>query len=211
MEAQPGNTRPKSIPTSCCTYGVTLTQVVNAVQNSNANAGGNYLTMGSQSVNVRGVGLLQSLHDMRNIVIAERNGVPVYLRDVADVQRGLEPRLGKVGVNHDPDIVEGIVLLQRGEKSLPALAALHAESERAEPRLSAAAGHEHQTLYDRTNLINLTTTTVRHIVLMGLMLVTLVLIVFLGDWSHLAHRGADHSCSLLFAFSMMVLTGSPRI
>ena len=63
-----------------------MSQVINAVQNSNANAGGNYLTLGSQSVNVRGIGLLHSLDDMRNIVIAERNGVPVLLRDVAEVR-----------------------------------------------------------------------------------------------------------------------------
>ena len=83
-------------------------------QNSNANAGGNYLTLGSQSVNVRGVGLLHSIADMGNIVIAERNGVPVLLNDVADVHEGHQPRLGKVGREmRQPDIVEGIVLLQK--------------------------------------------------------------------------------------------------
>ncbi len=98
-------------------YKVTLPQVVAAVSASNANAGGNYLTMGSQSVNVRGVGLLQSLQDMQNVLITERNGVPVYLRDVADVHEGSQPRLGQVGVNHDDDAIEGIVLLQRGRTS----------------------------------------------------------------------------------------------
>ncbi len=84
-------------PNKLLTYGVTMTQVVNAIQNSNANAGGNYLTLGSQSVNVRGIGLLRSIADMGNIVIAERNGVPVLLKDVADVKEGHQPRLGKVG------------------------------------------------------------------------------------------------------------------
>ena len=88
--------------------------------------------MGSQSVNVRGLGLLQSIDEMQNVVITERNGVPVYLRDVADVHEGFQPRLGQVGVNHDDDAVEGIVLLQRGEQSLPALQQLRAQSERAE-------------------------------------------------------------------------------
>ena len=108
-------------PRKLLQYNVTLPQVVAAVSASNANAGGNYLTMGSQSVNVRGVGLLQSLQDMQNVLITERNGVPVYLRDVADVHEGSQPRLGQVGVNHDDDAIEGIVLLQRGEQSLPAL------------------------------------------------------------------------------------------
>ncbi len=104
---------------------VTLPQVIAAVSASNANAGGNYLTMGSQSVNIRGVGLLQSVEDMQNVLIATRNGVPVYLKDIADVHEGSQPRLGQVGVNHDDDAVEGIVLLQRGEQSLPALRQLN--------------------------------------------------------------------------------------
>jgi heavy metal efflux system protein len=123
-------------PNKLLTYGITMTQVVNAVTNSNANAGGNYLTIGSQSVNVRGIGLLHSLDDMRNIVVAERNGVPVLLRDVSDVREGHQPRLGKVGrsdFNHhdDPDIVQAIVLLQKGAKSLPALAALREKIDRS--------------------------------------------------------------------------------
>ena len=114
-------------PSKLLAYGVNMTQVANAVQNSNANAGGNYLTLGSQSVNVRGIGLLHSIADMDNIVIAERNGTPVLLRDVANVQEGHQPRLGKVGRDEQPDIVQGIVLLQKNEKSLPALAGLRAK------------------------------------------------------------------------------------
>src|SRR6201996_3178229 len=109
-------------PNKLLAMHVNMTQVVNAVANSNANAGGNYLTLGSQSVNVRGIGLLHSLADMNNIVVAERNGTPVLLSDVATVREGHQPRLGKVGFNENPDIVEGIVLLQKNEKSLPALA-----------------------------------------------------------------------------------------
>src|SRR6202790_4321204 len=97
-------------------YKVSLPQVVASVSASNANAGGSYLTMGSQSVNVRGVGLLQTVDDMKNVLISSKNGVPVYLKDLADVHEGSRPRLGQVGVNHDDDAVEGIVLLQRGEQ-----------------------------------------------------------------------------------------------
>ena len=84
-------------PNRLLAMGTNMTQVVNAIQNSNANAGGNYLTMGSQSVNVRGIGLLKSLNDMNNIVVAEHSGTPVLLRDVATVKEGHLPRLGKVG------------------------------------------------------------------------------------------------------------------
>src|ERR1700733_4246597 len=186
---------------------VTLPQVVSAVGASNANAGGNYLTMGSQNVNVRGVGLLQSIADMQNVLLTTRNGVPVYLRDLADVHEGSQPRLGQVGVNHDDDAVEGIVLLQRGEKSLPALKGLD-EKVRALNGGLLPRGMKLVTLYNRADLIHVTTSTVRDIVIVGLGLVTLVLIVFLGDIPISLIAALTIPCSLLFAFSLMVLTGS---
>ncbi|HXO44231.1 MAG TPA: CusA/CzcA family heavy metal efflux RND transporter [Candidatus Cybelea sp.] len=185
---------------------VTLPQVIAAVSASNANAGGNYLTMGSQSVNIRGVGLLQSIGDMQNILIATRNGVPVYLKDIADVHEGSQPRLGQVGVNHDDDAVEGIVLLQRGEQSLPALRQLKVKVSQLNGGL-LPRGMKLETLYDRRDLIRVTTSTVRDIVIVGLTLVTLVLIVFLGDIPISLIAALTIPCSLLFAFSLMVLTG----
>jgi cobalt-zinc-cadmium resistance protein CzcA len=198
-------------PNKLLAYGVTMTQVINAVQNSNANVGGNYLTMGSQSVNVRGVGLLHTLDDMRDIVIAERNGVPVLLRDVADVREGYQPRLGKVGrevsgLDH-PDIVEGIVLLQKGAKSLPALAALRAKIHQLNSGNLLPPGMRITAIYDRTNLIHVTTTTVRHVVIMGLTLVTLVLLSMLGDWRITLIAAVTIPFAVLFSFSLMVLTG----
>src|SRR5712692_1384732 len=111
-------------PRKLLQYSVALPQVLSAVAASNANAGGNYLTLGSQSVNVRGLGLLRTLDDMRAVVLAEHNGVPVFLRDVAEVHEGFQPRLGRVGMDDNQDMVQGTVLLQRGEQSLPALALL---------------------------------------------------------------------------------------
>jgi len=188
-------------------YNVTLPQIVSAVQSSNANAGGSYLTMGSQSVNVRGLGLLQTIPEMQQVLITERNGVPVYLKDLADVHESFEPRLGKVGVDHDDDAVEGIVLLQRGEQSLPALRALKQRVAELNGYLLPPGMHL-KTLYDRTDLIHLTTSTVRHIVLMGLALVTAILIIFLGDLPVSLIAALTIPCSLLFAFSMMVVSGS---
>jgi heavy metal efflux system protein len=193
-------------PNKLLAYGVTMTQVISAVQNSNANAGGNYLSMGSQSVNVRGIGLLHSLSDMRNIVIAVHKSVPVLLSDVADVREGYQPRLGKVGRNNNPDIVEGIVLLQKGAKSLPALAALRKKIDALNHGNLLPPGMKLSTIYDRTNLINVTTTTVRHIVLMGLTLVTLVLLSMLGDWRITLIAAMTIPFAVLFAFGMMVLT-----
>lgn len=187
-----------------------MTAVVNAVENSNANAGGSYLTIGSQSVNVRGVGLLHSLADMRHIVVAEHNGVPVLLSDVAEVREGHQPRLGKVGRedhgHDDPDIVEGIVLLQKGAKSLPALASLRQKIDALNHGNLLPPGMHISTVYDRTKLIDITTETVRHIVITGLTLVTLVLLSMLGDWRITLIAAVTIPFAVLFAFSLMVLT-----
>ncbi|MBT9330649.1 efflux RND transporter permease subunit [Paracidobacterium acidisoli] len=193
-------------PNKLLTYGVTMTQVVNAVQNSNANAGGNYLTLGSQSVNVRGIGLLHSVDDMKDIVVAEHNGVPVLLSDVAAVQEGHQPRLGKVGRDGDPDIVEGIVLLQKNEKSLPALAGLREKIHQLNHGNLLPPGMQIKTLYDRTTLINTTTTTVRHVIITGLILVTLVLLSMLGDLRITFIAAITIPFAVLFSFTMMVLT-----
>ena len=194
-------------PRKLLQFKVTLPQVVAAISASNANAGGNYLTMGSQSVNVRGLGLLASIEEMKNVVITERNGVAVFLRDVAEVHEGFQPRLGQVGINHDGDAIEGIVLLQRGEQSLPALEALRAKVAALNHDGLLPRGMQIQTLYDRTNLVQLTTTTVRRVVLTGLALVLLLLLAFLGDLRISLIAALTIPCSLLFAFSLMVLTG----
>jgi heavy metal efflux system protein len=193
-------------PRKLLQYNVSLSQVVAGIGSGNANAGGNYLTMGGQSVNVRGLGLLRSVAEMKDVIITERNGVPVFLRDVADVHEGFQPRLGQVGVNHDDDAVEGIVLLQRGEQSIPALRQLQEKVKQLNGGL-LPHGIKVSTLYDRTDLIHLTTATVRHVVLLGLVLVTAILIVFLGDVPISLIAALTIPCSLLFAFSVMVLTG----
>ncbi len=187
-------------------YSVTLAQVVAAVQNSNANAGGSYLTLGSQDVNVRGLGLLRDIADMQKVVLASRNGAPVFLGDVADVHEGFQPRLGKVGVDKQPDIVEGIVLLQKNEQSLPALAGLHQRIKELNARL-LPPGMRLLPIYDRTELINITTATVRHLVLIGIALVLLLLIAFLGDWRMSLIAALSIPVSLLFAFGLMELSG----
>ena len=193
-------------PNKLLAMGVTMTQVSNAVQNSNANAGGNYLTLGSQSVNVRGIGLLHSLTEMNNIVVAERNGTPVLLSDVATVKEGHLPRLGIVGRDDKSDIVEGIVLLQKGGNSLPTLSALRQRIHDLNTGNLLPPGMQIKTLYDRTKLINTTTTTVRHVIITGLVLVTLVLLSMLGDLRITFIAAITIPFAVLFSFAMMVLT-----
>lgn len=193
-------------PNRLLQYNLNLPQVVSAVTSSNANAGGSYMSLGGQSVNVRGLGLLRNIPEMQHVLLAERNGAAVYLGDVADVHEGYEPRLGKVGIDKQPDIVEGIVLLQKGEQSLPALAKLHPKIQELNSKL-LPAGMKLHTLYDRTDLIGVTTGTVRHLVLVGVGLVLLLLIAFLGDWRMSLIAALSIPVALLFAFGFMEAIG----
>jgi cobalt-zinc-cadmium resistance protein CzcA len=193
-------------PNALLQYNVTLPQVITAITSSNQNAGGNYLQIGDQNVNVRGVGLLQGIQEMGSVLIAEHNGVPVYLRDVADIKEGYQPPLGRVGRNNEDNIVKGTVLLQRGEQSLPALKAVRAKIKALNSGL-LPKGMSIDTIYDRTALIDTTTETVQHIVLTGLTLVTLLLLVFLGDVPLALVTALTIPFAVLFAFGMMSATG----
>ncbi len=194
-------------PNKLQAYGVTLTQVVTAVQSSNANAGGNYLTLGNQSVNVRAVGQVHTVSDIESIVVAEKKGAPITIRDVAKVKEGFQPRNGQVGVNEQNDVVIGIVLLQKDEESLPALEGLKKKIFDLNHGSLLPAGMHIKTLYDRTTLIDNTTHTVWHVVIAGIVLVTLVLLVMLGDLRITFIAAVTIPFAALFAFGMMVLAG----
>jgi len=186
---------------------VTLSQVVNAIQNSNANAGGDYLTLGAQNVNVRSIGLLKNVDDIASIVVAEHNNVPVLVRDIATVQEGHQPPLGRVGRNKESNVVEGIVLLQKNEQSLPALRALKKKVFALNHGNLLPPGMQIKPYYDRTSLINVTTDTVKHIILTGLILVTVVLFITIGDFRTTMLAALTIPFAVLFALTLMVMTG----
>ncbi len=193
-------------PNKLLQYNVTLPQVIAAISASNQNAGGNYLQVGDQNVNVRGVGLLAGIQEMGAVLIAEHNGVPVYLRDVGDIHEGFQPPLGRVGRNSESNIVKGTVLLQRGEQSLPALKGLREKIKALNSGL-LPKGMKIDTIYDRTSLIDTTTETVWHVVLTGLALVTILLLVFLGDVPLALVTALTIPFAVLFAFGLMSATG----
>ena len=193
-------------PQKLLEYNITLSQVLSAIGASNQNAGGNYLEVGAQNVNVRGLGLLKSVSEMGAVLIAERNGAPIFLRDVADVHEGYQPPLGRVGRNGESNIVKGTVLLQRGEQSLPALESLRNKIRALNGGL-LPRGIKVDAIYDRTSLINTTTETVRHVVLTGLLLVTLLLLIFLGDGPLALVTALTIPFAVLFAFGLMSGTG----
>lgn len=187
-------------------YNLTLPQVITAVSASNANAGGSYVTVGSQSVNVRGVGLLKNVDEMGSVLLTEHNGAPVYLRDIADVHEGYQPPLGRAGRKSDGNIVEGIVLLQRGEQSLPALAGVRRKVAELNNGL-LPRGMKIDPIYNRTDLIDVTTHTVWHLIISGLVLVTVILLIFLGDVRLSLITALTIPFAVLFAFGLMSVTG----
>jgi cobalt-zinc-cadmium resistance protein CzcA len=102
-------------------YGLTIPQVIAALNNSNVNVGGQTVNFGAQAAVIRGLGLIDSMHDIGDTMLTQNNGSPVLIRDVAAVQVGSEPRLGIAGQDSDNDIVQGIVLMRRGAESLPTI------------------------------------------------------------------------------------------
>ncbi len=192
-------------PQRLLAHGVTLPQVLSAVQNSNANAGGNYITLGEQSANVRALGQLHTVQDIQQVVVAQKNGVPVLVGDVANVKEGSQQRLGKIGRNKNPDVVEGIVLLNKDEQSIPALEGLKAKIHTLNHGL-LPPGMRIDTISDRTVLIDRTEHTVKHVIITGLVLVTLILLLMLGDVRTTIIAAFTIPFAVLFAFSMMVLT-----
>jgi cobalt-zinc-cadmium resistance protein CzcA len=193
-------------PGRLLSYGVSLSQVLKALENSNANVGGNYLTIGAQSYNIRGLGLINGIQDIENVMVAEKNGTPIYIRTLASVSVDHRVRLGKVGIDERDDVVEGVVLLQRGYKALPVLDKVRAKvAELNDWKLPA--GVKIRTFYDRTALIHTTVETVTDILISGMVLVFVILFVFLGHFRAALIVALTIPLSLLFTFMMMVLIG----
>src|SRR6516164_4128448 len=108
-------------PNKLIAFNVSVTQVMNALSASNSNVGANYLEIGAQSYNVRGIGLFKDTSDIANVAVTAKNGTPVYLKQLGEVTIGAKVPVGKVGKDEQSDIVQGVVLMRRGEKSLPTL------------------------------------------------------------------------------------------
>src|SRR5437588_76272 len=138
-------------------YGLTLPQLLQILNNSNINVGGNTVDIGPQSAVVRGVGLIRSIEDLSNTMLTQSGGNPVLVRDIATVVVGHKPRLGIAGKDRDDDIVQGIVLMRRGEQSMPTITRVKAEVERINNSAILPPGVRIERIYDRSDLIEITT------------------------------------------------------
>jgi cobalt-zinc-cadmium resistance protein CzcA len=188
-------------------YGLTFQQLLQVLNNSNLNVGGNTVDIGPQVAVVRGVGLIKSIDDLRNTMITQVGGNPVLIKDVASVIVGNKPRLGIAGKDGDNDIVEGIVLMRRGEQSSPTIARVKAEVERINAGNILPPGVRIERIYDRQDLINITTGTVLHNMVIGIGLVFLLQWLFLGNLRSAFIVGLTIPFALFFAVGIMVLRG----
>lgn len=188
-------------------HGLTLSQVLQTIKNSNVNVGGNIMNMGPQAAVVRGVGLIQSIEDLKNTMLTNVGGNPVLVRDVAEVVVGYKQRLGIAGRDADNDIVQGIVLMRRGQQSAPTIARVKQQVEIINSSGILPPGVNIERIYDRQDLISVTTNTVLHNMLFGVILIFLLQWVFLGDLRSALIVAATIPFALFFAIGLMLLRG----
>src|SRR5215472_8086344 len=195
-------------PAALTKYNLSIRDIAQAVDANNQNAGGALLDNGQQSMAVRGVGLIQSPDDIRNVVVANNGDVPVFVRDIGQVQIGAAPRSGIFAIGNKTDRVQGIVLMRRGENPTAVLEGIH----EAVDELNATGlppGVKLVPIYDRTDLVNNTLHTVSHTLLEGLVIVVAVLFLFLGSVRAALLTAITIPLSLLFAFVCMHFSGIP--
>jgi cobalt-zinc-cadmium resistance protein CzcA len=199
-------------------HNVTLPQLLTALGNSNINVGGREITVGQQSVNIRGVGLVddggnddltQGYHvdDIQNIVLGQFNGVPVLVKDVARVYVGNVPRLGIAGRDHEDDVVASIVVMGRTQHTNDVVPRIRAAVEAMNVDGSLPPGVRLVPYYDRTSLVKVTTHTVLHNLIFGCLLVFLVQWIFLGDLRSAIIVGVNIPFALFFSIIILVLQG----
>jgi len=196
-------------PYKLIAHGISLTQLQTAIAKANQNVGGQRLALGEQSFDVRGLGLIRSVEDIGGIVTAVQKGVPIHVRDVADVAVGPKPRLGKVGHDGEADVVQGIVLMRYGGQTAPTLKGIHERIEIIRKYHLLPPGMDLEPYYDRGDLVAATTHTVLENLLLGMGLVILILLLFLGHTRAGLIAAVNIPLALLAAFCGMVATGTP--
>ncbi|MEA2933593.1 MAG: heavy metal efflux system protein, partial [Variibacter sp.] len=188
-------------------YGLTIPQLVQTLNNSNINVGGSTLNIGPQAAVVRGVGLIRSSDDISNTMLTQSGGTPVLVRDVATVRVSNQPRLGIAGKDDSDDIVQGIVLMRRGAQSTPTIQRVKAEVEKINSTNVLPPGVRIERIYDRKDLIDVTTHTVLHNMVVGILLIFFLQWVFLGNLRSALIVATTIPFALFFAIGILVMRG----
>ncbi len=196
-------------PQKLAYYSIPLSTLISSIQNANTNAGGNYLNFGEQAFDVRGIGLIHSLADIRSIVLATNKSTPIKVSNVADVEIGYAPRLGIVGMNNQDEVVSGIVLMRKGSNTLKTLEGVEKKVHELNTSGLLPRGYQIVPYYDRTGLVHITLRTVLENVTLGIALVFLVLIFFLGNLRAAIVAAINIPLALCGAFVLMHVSNTP--
>lgn len=188
-------------------YGVTLKNLLDSIGNANLNVGGRSISVGDQSVNIRGLGLVNNLDDIANIVVGQKNGMPVQIKDVAAIKEGTVPRLGEAGRDMQNDVVTGVVIMNRTLHTSDVIGKVKTAVEKINSDGSLPTGVKLEPYYDRAVLVGVTTHTVLHNLIFGCLLVFFIQWVFLGDLRSAVIVSVNIPFALFFSIMMLVLTG----
>ncbi|ABF12178.1 efflux RND transporter permease subunit [Cupriavidus metallidurans] len=188
-------------------YNITLQQMISALGNANINVGGRTINLGQQSVNIRGVGLIEDTKDIEQVVLTQHNGVPVQVKDVAKVKIGYTPRLGRSGRDNQDDVVTAIVVMNRTLQTNEVVARVKAEIDKINSDGTLPAGVKMEPYYDRSTLVSVTTHTVLHSLLFGCLLVFFIQWVFLGDLRSAVIVSVNIPFALFFSIMILVMLG----
>jgi cobalt-zinc-cadmium resistance protein CzcA len=189
-------------------YGITALDVYSAISNSNINAGGDVIRQGEQSLVVRGIGLINNIDEIKNIIIKNMEGVPLLVKNVADVNVNNIPRLGSVGMDTAKDVVEGVVVMRKGKNPQEVLKLVRAKVEELNTSI-LPSDVKIVPFYDRNTLITYCTDTVLHNLIEGIVLVIGLVFLFMADWRATLIVAIIVPLSLLFAFICMQIKGMP--
>ncbi|MCD2424763.1 CusA/CzcA family heavy metal efflux RND transporter [Niabella pedocola] len=187
-------------------YNLTPLQVYDAVAKSNLNVGGDVIEKNGQSYVVRGIGLLKNPDEIGNVTIQTDNGNPILVKNIADVRESSLPRVGQAGLDSVSDVVQGIVVMRKGENPREVLDGVKAKINELNTK-TLPKDVKLVTFYDRDNLMDFTTHTVLHNLVEGVVFVTVIVFLFMADWRTTLIVSIIIPLSLLFAFFCLKMAG----
>jgi len=193
-------------PDRMASYNITPLDVYEAVSKSNINVGGDIIVENAQAYVVRGIGLLNNMEEIGNIIVENIDGTPILVKDVADVIESSLPRLGQVGRELENDVVQGIIVMRKGENPSEVIKRVEEKINYLNEKV-LPSDVKIDTFYNRNNLIDYATHTVMHNMLEGIIFVTVIVFLFMADWRTTLIVALIIPLSLLFAFICLTLRG----
>nr|WP_295868076.1 CusA/CzcA family heavy metal efflux RND transporter [uncultured Chitinophaga sp.] len=193
-------------PDKAVQYDITAQEMFQALSKSNINVGGDVIVKNAQAYVVRGIGVLNNVEEIKNVIVDHIGGTPILVKDVADVSIAALPRLGQVGRDRDHDVVEGIVVMRKGENPAKVIVELKKKIETLNTRI-LPDDVKIKTFYNREDLIDFSTHTVLHNMIEGIIFVTVIVFLFMADWRTTIIVSVVIPLSLLFAFICLKLKG----